>query len=563
MSRFLFIAALVFFSNLALVAQSSTFGEVYNIFQAKCTGACHAGATPAGNLDLSGSEGDVYSRLVEQNPTNPAALAKGYKLVDQGYPARSFVYRKVNGTLYHDAEMEAAEGGTMPNYAPELPSHEKELIRQWILFGAPETGEVEDYAMLQEFYASGGGDRLERPAPPAPNDGFQLYLGSIFLAPNEEREYVYKYELQNADPIEINKLEVAMNQQSHHFLFFKFDDGEDADEDEGLELVTVASSASGDALAITSDTKMVGGWAYSNTFDLPEGTAYKWQENVVLKFNYHIKNYSPTLIQPIDLYVNVYTQPAGTAQHEMLSDFKLSNPLTLFLLPGEQNVTWNLNNFSGAGANDSVHLWLLGAHTHQYGTDFDVYKRNSDGSTGEQLYEGFYNFDYSFNQGYYDYAEPAMRIFDDFASIRAGNGLHMEATYNNTSGGLVTFGLTTEGEMFGLFHQFLVGDISDLTTGINEAVLDGEKGLALQTYPNPNTGLLHIRYQLAKPDAVSVSLHDITGKRLATPVAGKQQTAGAHTQSLNLQQMELPAGMYLIKLTAGTQILTRKITLVD
>lgn len=74
----------------------STFSGVHSILQTNCTISCHNGSTYSGQLDLSGTETDVYNNIVNVNPVNPAALAKGDKLIDPGYPERSFLIRKCN-----------------------------------------------------------------------------------------------------------------------------------------------------------------------------------------------------------------------------------------------------------------------------------------------------------------------------------------------------------------------------------------------------------------------------------------------------------------------------------
>ena len=205
-----------------LLAQNATWTDVYSILQTSCLG-CHEGAAAAGSLDFSGSSDEVYDLLFEQAPTNPFSQSRNHKLVDAGYPERSFLYRKINDALYNDALLEPAEGGLMPNYQAALPDEQKELIRQWIYFGAPKTGEVISKNMVDSYYTNGGLPQLEAPAAPAAEEGFQLRLGSIFLNPSEEKEYIYKYELKNEEDVEINRIEVIMNSQSHHFLFFKFE----------------------------------------------------------------------------------------------------------------------------------------------------------------------------------------------------------------------------------------------------------------------------------------------------------------------------------------------------
>ncbi len=535
----------------------NTFEDVAKIFETKCAG-CHEGNNPQGKLNLVQPLDDLYTHLVENIPTNPHAIAQGYRQIDPGYPERSFLYRKIDDGLYHNINLDDAEGNAMPTNGNKLTDAEKELVRQWILHGAPKDRKVIDPQILEDYFAEGGSPRVERPDPPAEGEGFQMYLGTIYLEPGEEREYIYNYELNNPEPIEVYRLDTRMNQQSHHFILFKFDEGEHLDEDEGLEEITTLSSITGEAVAVSDDTRMVSAWAYSRNIPLPEKVAYRWPANTVLKFNYHIKNYSETSISPVEVYVNVYTQPVGTALHEMHSDFLIMDPGDLLIRPGANSFEWTQRNYFNAwGSNDSVHLWFLGGHTHQLGTDFDVFKRNADGSYGEQIYEGFYNFDYSFNQGFYDYAEPPIRIFDDFFSFKARDGLIMHGEFMNPTDKTVTFGLTTEDEMFGIFIQYLVGDISNLpgqeVTGIEET----DAALSqLSIYPNPTNGPSVFSYVIPQAANVQLEIFNTNGQRVVLIQQGSQ-TAGNH--QYNFQQQDLPSGVYMVQMTAGTEIVTEKL----
>ncbi|HOY49885.1 MAG TPA: hypothetical protein PK281_10850, partial [Flavobacteriales bacterium] len=88
MKKLLLVVAVVFATSL-LKAQS-TFTQINSLFQNSCAIGCHNGVDNSGNLNLSGTDSEVYNRLVNVSPTNPAAAAKGYKLIRPGYPDRSF-----------------------------------------------------------------------------------------------------------------------------------------------------------------------------------------------------------------------------------------------------------------------------------------------------------------------------------------------------------------------------------------------------------------------------------------------------------------------------------------
>ncbi|MDA7501733.1 T9SS type A sorting domain-containing protein [Chitinophagales bacterium] len=534
------LIGLLLFVGLSVSAQSN-WGTVHNILSTKCQ-SCHSGAQPAGGMDLAGSAAEVYDRLLEEVPENSFAASRGYRLIDAGYPDRSFIYRKANGDLYPESELEDGEGATMPTQGEALTDAEREILRSWIMHGAPETGAPVNVEAINDWYLEGGLSRIDRPEPPAEGEGFQLYLGTIFLGPGEEVEYIYKYELRNEQPIEITGLDVNMNEDSHHFLLFSFDEGADANEEEGLEEVTLFGGGN----AITTDTKMVGGWAYSQDVRLPAKVAYNWRADNVLKFNYHIKNYSTTATMPAEVYINVYTQPVGTATHEMLTEFQLSNEFLIIPANSERTFTWDLNDFEQASSNDSIHLWLFGAHTHQYGTDFNAWQRTPEGNKGEIIYEGTYDIDYTFDTGFYDYSHPPMRIFESFYSFREQDGLFVEGDYHNTSNQTVTLGLQTVDEMFGAFMQYIVGDISDLLEDSDTigSGIENSQLATLQLRPNPTTDLFEIT--IPEGDLTQLSIYDESGRLVYEAELEVQSLS--YQKQLGAKELGLVPGVYAVLL---------------
>lgn len=157
----------------------STFSTVHDIFQASCATGCHSGGSPAGQLDLSGTTNEVYNNIVNVTPVNPTAAASGDQLIYPGHPHRSFLLQKCNG------ELETGEGNPMP-ITTSLSDAEIALIENWILFGAPENGNVVDYQTIQDYYNGQGmvSAEVQQPTPPANGDGIQLHLGSVYLAPS-------------------------------------------------------------------------------------------------------------------------------------------------------------------------------------------------------------------------------------------------------------------------------------------------------------------------------------------------------------------------------------------
>lgn len=538
------LSGLVFTTS---VFAQSTYTDIYNIFQAKCTGACHTSTSPSGNLVLNGTQSAVYSALVNVNPTNPAAAAKGNKRIAPGYPERSFLFRKCNSSFdsYYEA-LGSNEGVAMPQNQAALTPQEMEKIRQWIYFGAPQTGVVIQDSTINDFYAGQGMTPLSVPPAPAANQGFQIRLGPILLEPYREVEYFKKHQLLLPDSLEVNRVEIFMNTQSHHYIIYKFNPGSSGSFPDGLR--TPNQSPSGVATAPIVIAQ------YNKDFVLPQGTAFKWPLGTALDLNYHVINYSADSIFPAYTYANVYTQPKGTAQHEMFSNLilysKYNNPAVFNIPNNGVNKTFT-DTFAQPSSPYIMNLWQLSTHTHKWGRDYDVYKRNADGTRGVQLYEGFYDRDYTFNQGYYDWAHPAVREFDPLEPIVLKDGLIHEAIFNNTGSNIVFFGLTSNDEMMLITVMYTLG----LPTGESENIAFVNN---LNVYPNPSSGKVHIEYTVTSGELIDLSVYNMLGQKVFTIFSGHMNN-GMQNALFDLKSYGLSKGQYIIKLEHAGGFETKKI----
>ncbi len=537
------LSLIVLFVSNSIQAQN-TFSQINTFFQSTCAIGCHNGVDNSGNLNLSGTDTEVYNRIVNVSPTNPAAIAKGYKLIRPGYPDRSFLMRKCNNGLYPNEMLTVDEGAGMPNYGgpgPAVPQQSLELIRQWIYKGAPLTGNVVNTAIIDEYYTNGGINSIPS-APPIPTEtgSFQLHLGKIFLAPQSEAEYFIKYDLELPANIKVNRLEMIMAPQSHHFILYKFLPGQDASFAEGLRLQNPLTGVGSSG----SSSTMINAWQMSFDTHLPQGTAYIWPTGSVLDMNFHLKNYNVDSVLASEVFINVYTLPATDEIIEMHSD--LITDLNILIPADNTPHTFSQADYD-VSATQYWNIWQLTSHTHKYGVDFDIFKRNSNGTKGDQIYEGWYNTDYTFNQGYYSFSHPPVRQFEPLEPINPKLGLIQEATFRNTGTTSVHFGLTTNDEMKLYYIQYTLGEV----------ILGNEN---LETNfasinPNPANGIFNLTFELEKASDVQISIWDISGRII-------QQT---NTENLpvgkNALQCQTPnkSGVYIIRLCSNTGTYTQKL----
>ncbi|MGH1364194.1 MAG: cytochrome c peroxidase [Calditrichia bacterium] len=102
--------------------------------------------------------------------------------------------------------------------------------------------------------------------------------------------------------------------------------------------------------------------------------------------------------------------------------------------------------------------------------------------------------------------------------------------------------------------------IPPTTTGIEpQAPADALTFELMQNYPNPFNPSTTISYRVSQSSRVNLTVYNILGKAIATPVNGFQE-AGRYSISFNAA--DLTAGIYFYRLTAdGQQVATRKMLL--
>ena len=403
-------------------------------------------------------------------------------------------------------------------------------------------------------YAIGGLPRIAQPPAPAPGEGYQLYFGTLFLPPNGEKETHKMQAVGNADTIEIYRIEVFTHDFSHHTVLQKYHPEEVATA--ACEVREVNGIIDAYDFYFTTDFVLNSQLPHSDIV-LPQGTAFIWEENAHVDLNYHIKNYSETAILPAEFYVNLYTQPKGTAERTMKSEtvyYGGNNPFSLNIDNNGLDTLFSFDYFQDSEP-EKRDYWMMQGHTHSLGIDYDIFLRNPDGSKGNQIYEGFYNADHTFDQGYFDFEHPPVLQLDPMLPVDMANGLVFEATFNNGGPAPVGFGLTTEDEMFAGYLLYTLDKSTDIAP-----ILPDVENIAFNVYPNPSLDSKYqLEFTLAETAQVSLKLYDLAGKQLHDFVNKQSLNAGKHRQSLSLDGVLPQQGMYLLELTVNGQKTVRKV----
>lgn len=558
-SKVLSLSAMLFVSF--YVHATDTFERVHSIIQTKCAASCHNAASPDGQLILSGDMASMYAALVGVQPTNPAAQTKGYKRVVTGRVDQSFLMKKINGGLEHNFDLTAPEGNVMPPYgATQLTATEKEMIRQWIIFGAPQTGEVTSEALIDEFYSSGI-TPVQPIAAPDPSEGFQIHHGPIFMEPGHELEAFRKIDLSLPDSLDIVGFDISMNPESHHFVIYQYNPTLTETIAPGIRI----SSGFLDEVTMYSNASFLDIWQFVEPHHVPDIAAFKWGPNTSIDFNFHIKNYSAVNVMAAEAYINIYTKPKDPSRRPMkfaLAPYGGFNPFLLSIPPTAIDTT--ISFADNTETDEWIGVWKLQGHTHKLGKDYNVYLRNEDGTKGEHFYNGHYDPTHTFDQGYYDYSHPPVLKMEPLMCLNRKEGLIHEATYNNNTGETVGFGLTTAEEMFVTYYTYIDLDPSEvpcLTIATDlETVVPINTLHGLTVSPNPSNNLFNIVYNNPKQGNVNIKVCNILGETVAQLLNGTQAKGSISTQ---FNANSLAAGIYLLSVQTDKGVETQRIVKVD
>jgi len=78
-------------------------------------------------------------------------------------------------------------------------------------------------------------------------------------------------------------------------------------------------------------------------------------------------------------------------------------------------------------------------------------------------------------------------------------------------------------------------------------------------WPNPFNPTARVEYELPRPSAISLTVHDLLGRRVAVLAEGLR-AAGRHEAVIDGSR--LASGLYFVTLEAAGQVETRKVLLV-
>lgn len=530
-----------------IAQQPSTWSIIRDkILAPNCTSCHYEGSSFARQSGLVLTPDVAYSQLVNRKPQNAAARDDGLLRVGtKGLESlfTSYLWEKIDArNQEHFFSDHPFYGALMPLGGKPLTNGELELIKRWIVGGAPEHTAIAgaDESLLADT------TRFENPpfAPlPVPEKGMQLHLGPFTVAPNYERESLFYEPLNLADDVFIKRFEMVMRPGSHHFILYAFSQNTPGSLIPQPQTFRDYRDASGNYiipnLAVTRYHIFFAGtqWPRVN-YHFPEGVALRLPKGLGLDLNSHYANRKNEVVTG-EVYTNLHT--VDRTEVEFIAEVLFLNN-TEFYLPPNQVTT--ITKTYPNNENVNMNIFQLFSHAHEHMTEFRVELAGGP-RDGELVYIST------------DWEHPPILELDPPLIIAPGDSLRLMATYNNWTDRGLTFGLLSQDEMMILFGYYYLGNFP--TDVAEDDEINNPTGFSLeQNYPNPFNPTTTIAYRLPEKSNIRLEIFDITGKSVDLLFEGLQQ-AGSHR--IVWDAAKRPAGMYLVKMHTGGFVAVRKMLL--
>jgi len=377
----------------------------------------------------------AYQNLVNVVPKNSLAKTDGLMRVKPFVSAQSLLFHKLNTDASHHAGKQY--GNLMPLGSDPLSVGQIEFVRRWIDAGAPREGSVVDATLLDDKTPSVTYAPFELLSKPATGQGFQLNLPQFSVTPNFERELFMRRELGNTADVYVNRVQVKMRPNSHHFIAYGY---KSLNALPAVDQIRDLRNPDGSAnlltfLSMQNHIFVAGTQTSTHDYTFPEGAALLIPANTSLDLNAHYVNKTSVAI-PGEVSMNMYTIDKSKVVNVVRS---LNEANTSFSLPAGKT-TVITTNFIYSKLRT---ILALTSHTHKLAQKF-VIKIKGGTRDGEIVYTNT------------DWGSPEIVNFKTPIVLKAGEGLTSEVTYNNSTSRTVSFGLTSGDEMniiFGYYYE--------------------------------------------------------------------------------------------------------------
>jgi hypothetical protein len=204
-------------------------------------------------------------------------------------------------------------------------------------------------------------------APAPPEHGKQISFGPFNVAAGGEVQVCRTFKLGNANEMAVNRINVVMNQGSHHFIIFR------AKRDMGADQTFACwGTVNFDDWEFVLDVNKTGG----EDWQLHDGQGFIFEPNQQMMVQSHFVN-ATTVQSPAGgmVYANLYEIDRAKVQHELYGKFTVNTNLALPPMS-------NFESYRDCTFNRGVRVVAMTGHFHARGTMFRV-REVTDPQTGQ------------------------------------------------------------------------------------------------------------------------------------------------------------------------------------
>jgi len=108
---------------------------------------------------------------------------------------------------------------------------------------------------------------------------------------------------------------------------------------------------------------------------------------------------------------------------------------------------------------------------------------------------------------------------------------------------------------------------TDMTT-LNDILLDVDEPFSsnaipdFENYPNPSANFTYVSFKLLQESKVNLSIYDLAGKEIKRIIASETRNYGKYVERINLDELKIHSGIYLLKLEINSLAKTSRLIVV-
>jgi hypothetical protein len=257
-------------------------------------------------------------------------------------------------------------------------------------------------------------------------ESYSLTFGPVTVAPGQENTQCMVLRLGNPAALHVASIHNVLSEGSHHFIVYRTNDTtEQRTPFDCQPFVDTLNPAAGSPLMITQ--------VADETLTLPSGVAFSLEANQMIRLEMHYVNpgAAPIEVRATSTFTSL---PDSLFRDE--ADFLFIGSPDIDI-PARSAATVGPVYFPLPTEFEGVNFFALTGHTHQLGTDMQVFTTPAETGADTAVYQ---------IDGW-SWSEPETARFDPPFVVPSGGGFRFQCDYQNTSASNVGFGESATDEM--------------------------------------------------------------------------------------------------------------------